>query len=69
MERLLEYVKDKYREKNCKGLDGTEWELVSCMRDTPQQRNGEFVFLVRDCAWLVSRFYFAFFLLTYFSLI
>ena len=35
LEGLLEYVKDEYRVKNCKELDVTEWELVSCTRDTP----------------------------------
>ncbi len=59
LEGLLEYVKDEYRAKNCKELDVTEWELVFCTRDTPQQRNGEFVFLgARSrlaCLWVLFR--------------
>ena len=41
LEGLLEYVKDEYRAKNGKDMDTSEWELVSCRRDTPRQRNGE----------------------------
>ena len=41
----MEYVKDEYRAKKGKELDVTKWELVSCAKDTPRQRNGEFVFL------------------------
>jgi sentrin-specific protease 1 len=41
LEGLLQYVKDEYRAKNGKDMDATEWELVSCTRDTPRQRNGE----------------------------
>jgi sentrin-specific protease 1 len=41
LEGLLEYVKDEYRVKNGKDMDAAEWELVSCTRDTPRQRNGE----------------------------
>jgi Ulp1 family protease len=40
LEGLLEYVKDEYRAKNGKEMDVTDWKLVSCTRDTPQQRNG-----------------------------
>jgi sentrin-specific protease 1 len=35
MEGLLKYVKKEYREKHGKEMDATEWELVSCKRDTP----------------------------------
>jgi len=45
LDGLLEYVKDEYRDKKGKELDVTKWELVSCTKDTPQQTNGEFVFL------------------------
>ena len=41
LEGLLQYVKDEYRAKNGKEMDAMEWELVSCTRDTPRQRNGE----------------------------
>ena len=41
----MEYVKDEYRAKKGQELDVAKWELVSCAKDTPQQRNGEFVFL------------------------
>ena len=41
LEVLLEYIKDEYRVKNGKDMDAEEWELVSCTRDTPRQRNGE----------------------------
>ena len=38
---LLEYVKDEYKVKNGgQEMDVSEWELVSCTADTPQQRNG-----------------------------
>jgi hypothetical protein len=56
---LLEYVKDEYRAKNCKELDVTEWELVSCTRDSHRQRNGKFVFLgsrlCLACLWVLFR--------------
>ncbi len=39
---LLEYVKDEYFKHNEKEMDDTDWKLVSCTRDTPRQRNGEF---------------------------
>ena len=36
MQGLLEYVKDEYRAKHDgKEMDAKEWELVSCMSDTP----------------------------------
>ncbi len=41
LEGLLNYLKDAYRAKHGKEMDATEWKLVSCRRDTPQQRNGE----------------------------
>ncbi len=40
LEGLLEYVKDEYRAKNGKEIDVTGLKLVSCTRDTPQQKNG-----------------------------
>ncbi|KAL3767142.1 hypothetical protein ACHAW5_003161 [Stephanodiscus triporus] len=40
LEGLLEYVKDEYRAKKGQELDVAKWELVSCAKDTPQQRNG-----------------------------
>jgi sentrin-specific protease 1 len=39
LEGLLEYIKDDYRAKNGKEIDVADWKLVSCMRDTSQQRN------------------------------
>jgi hypothetical protein len=45
LEGLMKYVKDEYRAKKGEELDVTKWELVSCVKDTPRQRNGEFVFL------------------------
>ena len=43
MQGLLEYVKDEYKAKHDReDMDATEWELVSCKRDTPRQKNGEF---------------------------
>ncbi len=40
MEGLLQYVKDEYMATNGKEIDVIDWKLVSCTRDTPQQRNG-----------------------------
>jgi sentrin-specific protease 1 len=43
MQGLLEYVKDEYKAKHDgEDMDATEWELVSCKRNTPRQKNGEF---------------------------
>ena len=47
LEGLLNYFKDAYRAKHGKEMDATEWKLVSCRRDTPQQRNGELYLLVQ----------------------
>ncbi len=43
---LLQYLKDEWKAKKKGGeLDVSEWELVGCTRDTPQQLNGECVCL------------------------
>ena len=43
LEGLLEYVKDEYRAKNGKDMDASDWNLMSCTKDTPRQgqRNSE----------------------------
>jgi sentrin-specific protease 1 len=59
MQGLLEYVKDEYRAKHDgKEMDAKEWELVSCMSDTPRQKNGEFH--LQDCACKKLSQYFTF---------
>jgi hypothetical protein len=45
---LLEYMKDKYFKHNEEEMDYTDWKLVSCTRDTPWQRNGEFYLYVQQ---------------------
>jgi sentrin-specific protease 1 len=39
---LLEFMKDEYFKHIGEEMDDTDWKLVSCTRDTPWQRNGEF---------------------------
>ena len=37
---LLDYLKDEHMDKYQKQLDTSDWELVDCQPDTPQQENG-----------------------------
>jgi sentrin-specific protease 1 len=41
LEGLLEYLKDEWKVKKGGEMDVSEWRLVECTSDTPQQRNGE----------------------------
>ena len=40
LEGLLRYLKDEHKAKKGAEMDTSEWELVPCASDTPQQRNG-----------------------------
>ncbi|KAL9184884.1 hypothetical protein ACHAXT_002661 [Thalassiosira profunda] len=37
---LMQYLRDEHKEKKESELDISEWRLVRCTSDTPQQRNG-----------------------------
>ena len=40
---LLQYLKDEWKAKKGGEMDVSEWKLVPCTKDTPQQLNGESV--------------------------